>query len=366
MPEVMQDLNLNICLTYGEKMKEKGIVKWFNDAKGYGFVVTNSGDEIICEKWKIKSGGHLTLKELQEIEFVRGTLPDGRNFADEIEILKDDAVPPPVLKMNKGKVYCEEPFIIVFEDAVPVHICEQIKKKHIADGMNPYSGTQSRQESFAQVTEEVENRGISLGMDPNHYNIIATAIVNNIGIPYSFIEAIDIYNYNTGQYLDLHHDYPYAPQYINYYSHGGDRVGTGILYLNDDFIGGHTIFPKLGVDIHPKAGSILYFKQSYDDEAINWSTIHESSLITQGTKWVASCFFSESERIGFTDRRDFVPEENPPLINEFYVKKFMEIQRGNVQLWRKLKNLEMNPEMKQVIENQMGEDFFKNLDDLIK
>jgi hypothetical protein len=61
-----------------------------------------------------------------------------------------------------------------------------------------------------------------------------------------------------------------------------------------------------------------------------------------------------------------VPEENPKLTDEFYVKKFMEIQRGNVQLWRKLKNLEMNETMKKEIEKTMGEDFFKNLDDLIK
>jgi len=358
----MQGLVQNIYLTYGDRM-EKGIVTWFNDAKGFGFVRTDQGDEIICDKKHLITEPK-TMKELQEIWFQRITV-NGRDLATSISVIKDDAISKPILSMKKCKVYSENPFIAVFEDVVPVEVCKEIINKHILDGMNPNSGGQSRQESYTQVTEDVENRGISLGMDPHHYNIIARTIVDNIGIPYSYIEAIDIYNYEVGQFLDLHHDYPYDPEQINYYSHGGDRVGTGILYLNDNFDGGITSFPKLGVHIRPKAGSMLYFKQGYEDEAVNWSTIHESTLITKGTKWVASCFFSESERIGFTDRENFVPQENPQLRNEFYVKKFMDIQRGNVQLYRKLKNLETSP-LRTKVEEVLGVDFFKNIDDLVK
>jgi prolyl 4-hydroxylase len=342
---------------------ETGIVTWFNDAKGFGFAKTEKGDEIICTKQQIISELK-TLKERQKISFERMSM-NNKFFASNISVIQEDAVPIPQLKMNKGKVYLDHPLIIVFEDVVAPEICKRIINKHINDSMNPYSGKQSRQESFTQVTEDVENRGISLGMDPYHYNIISKTIVDNCGFPYSNIEAIDIYNYVTGQYLDLHHDYPYDPKQINYYSHGGDRVGTGILYLNDDFDGGITRFPKLGVDIKPKTGSLLYFKQGYDEET-NWSTIHESTKVTRGTKWVASCFFSETERIGFTDRKDFIPQENPVFTDAFYIKKFMEIQRGNVQLWRKLKDIEENLELKLKIEKQLGKDFFNKIDDLIK
>lgn len=343
---------------------EKGIVIWFNDAKGFGFVKTDKGEELICDKWHMKTVP-MTMKERQEISFEREVI-NGKDIARYVSVLRDDAVLAPDLKIAEGKIYCQEPFIIVFENAVPGHICDEIIAKHINDGMNPDSGYQSRQESYAQVTEEVENRGISLGMDPYHYHIIASTIVNNVGIPYSFIEAIDIYNYEEGQFLDLHHDYPYDPRQINYYSHGGDRVGTGILYLNDDIEGGETHFPKLGVTIKPKKGSLLYFKQSYNDESINWSTIHESTKITKGTKWIASCFFSAGERIGFTDRKDFIKNENVEITEPFYLNKFMEIQRANVNLWRKLKNITENPKLKSQIEKDLGDDFFDNIDDLVK
>lgn len=343
--------------------RETGIVQWFNDAKGFGFVETERGDQIICEKWYMTHEPR-TMKEHQRISF-RREVWEGRDVARDITVEEHDAVAPPVLNMNEGRVFCEEPLILVFDNAVPEKICDEIVEKHIADGMNPNSGKQSRQESYTQVTEDVEQRGISLGMDPHHYNIIANAIVENCGFPHALIEAIDIYNYDVGRYLDLHHDYPYFPDKINYYSHGdNDRVGTGILYLNDDYEGGTTHFPQLGVDVKPKKGSLLYFKQCYD-EPTNWSTIHESTVIKQGTKWIASCFFSERERVGFTDRSEFMPEENPTFDEPFYVKKFMEIQRGNVQLYRKLKKLEES-DLKETIKKELGEDFFDKIDDLLK
>jgi hypothetical protein len=43
----------------------------------------------------------------------------------------------------------------------------------------------------------------------------------------------------------------------------------------------------------------------------------------------------------------------------------MDIQRGNVQLYRKLKNLETSP-LRTKVEEVLGVDFFKNIDDLVK
>lgn len=265
----------------------------------------------------------------------------------------------------KEVVYLDKPNITVFEDVIPPEVCDEIVAKHIADTMNPDSGGQSRQESYAQVTERVENRGISKGMDPYHYDILASAIVKYSKIPFSHIEAIDIYNYEPGCYLDMHHDYPYDPRQINYYRNGGDRVGTGIFFLTDDFEGGITSFPMLGVDIQPKKGSYLYFRQSYD-EATNWSTIHESSQITNGVKWIASCFFSDRPRVGYSPRDFDMQNDNPEFTEPFYIKKFMDIQQTNIILWRKLKQLNDNPELDRLIKEQYGDDFFDGIEEYIR
>jgi CspA family cold shock protein len=50
--------------------KEQGKVKWFNNAKGYGFIERASGGDIFVHYSSIKLDGYRTLKEGQAVEFV--------------------------------------------------------------------------------------------------------------------------------------------------------------------------------------------------------------------------------------------------------------------------------------------------------
>ena len=48
-----------------------GTVKWFNDAKGYGFITPEGGGEDLFAHFKeIQGSGFKTLKEGQRVEFV--------------------------------------------------------------------------------------------------------------------------------------------------------------------------------------------------------------------------------------------------------------------------------------------------------
>jgi CspA family cold shock protein len=56
--------------TSGEDVvKEKGIVKWFNAAKGYGFIQRASGDDVFVHFSAIQANGYRTLDEGAEVEF---------------------------------------------------------------------------------------------------------------------------------------------------------------------------------------------------------------------------------------------------------------------------------------------------------
>lgn len=50
-------------------MKEKGRVKWFNDAKGYGFISRDNGPDVFVHHSAIQGDGFRTLEENQEVEF---------------------------------------------------------------------------------------------------------------------------------------------------------------------------------------------------------------------------------------------------------------------------------------------------------
>lgn len=46
-----------------------GIVKWFNDAKGYGFIQTEAGNDVFVHFSAISGSGHRSLSEGQQVNF---------------------------------------------------------------------------------------------------------------------------------------------------------------------------------------------------------------------------------------------------------------------------------------------------------
>ncbi|MDO4894505.1 cold-shock protein [Moraxella sp.] len=50
--------------------REQGTVKWFNDAKGFGFIQRSTGEDVFVHFRSIQSEGYRSLKEGQAVEFV--------------------------------------------------------------------------------------------------------------------------------------------------------------------------------------------------------------------------------------------------------------------------------------------------------
>jgi CspA family cold shock protein len=48
---------------------ETGTVKWFNDAKGYGFISRQSGEDVFVHFSAIQAGGFRSLQEGQTVQF---------------------------------------------------------------------------------------------------------------------------------------------------------------------------------------------------------------------------------------------------------------------------------------------------------
>ena len=70
----------------GDNPKATGIVKWFNDAKGFGFITPDGGGEDLFAHFSaIQSNGFKTLAEGQRVSFDITTGPKGKQ-ASNIQI----------------------------------------------------------------------------------------------------------------------------------------------------------------------------------------------------------------------------------------------------------------------------------------
>lgn len=64
--------------------RETGTVKWFNDAKGFGFISRESGDDVFVHFRSIQGSGFKTLQEGQKVSFVVARGQKGLQ-ADQVE-----------------------------------------------------------------------------------------------------------------------------------------------------------------------------------------------------------------------------------------------------------------------------------------
>ena len=55
----------------------QGTVKWFNDKKGYGFIVTDAGKDVFVHHSAIEGEGYKTLKEGDNVKFEGVAGPKG-------------------------------------------------------------------------------------------------------------------------------------------------------------------------------------------------------------------------------------------------------------------------------------------------
>jgi CspA family cold shock protein len=64
------------------QMKEKGTVKWFNAAKGYGFIQRENGEDVFVHFSAIQSEGYRSLDEGSRVEFEVTRGPKGLQAAN--------------------------------------------------------------------------------------------------------------------------------------------------------------------------------------------------------------------------------------------------------------------------------------------
>jgi prolyl 4-hydroxylase len=110
-----------------------------------------------------------------------------------------------------------------------------------------------------------------------------------IGVPVTHQEPTNILHYTSGQEYKPHFDFidPGVAHFARELQTVGQRTVTFLIYLNDDYDGGATTFPRLGWSFKGKAGDALAFWNVTDGRP-DPRTLHAGTPTINGAKWLLS------------------------------------------------------------------------------
>jgi prolyl 4-hydroxylase len=117
------------------------------------------------------------------------------------------------------------------------------------------------------------------------------------GKPMEHTEDLQIVRYQPGTYYKEHHDACCADSRAcaEFENKGGQRVGTLLVYLNDEFTDGETHFPNLNVKMKAPPGSAIFFNPLGSEDKCHPNALHAGLPISSGTKYVCNAWVRESE-----------------------------------------------------------------------
>jgi hypothetical protein len=128
--------------------------------------------------------------------------------------------------------------------------------------------------------------------------LIRARLAGAAGVAVEMLESPEVLHYEVGQQYRLHVDYFHvaSPRLAEHVQIHGQRVKTALVYLNDNYAGGETAFPRLGVSFRGGAGDALIFDNVDAQGSGDLNTAHQGSAPTQGEKWLLSQWIRDKSR----------------------------------------------------------------------
>ena len=101
-----------------------------------------------------------------------------------------------------------------------------------------------------------------------------------------------VLHYAEGEEITEHFDFvdPHVPDYEQEIAQRGQRIATFLIYLNDDYGGGETDFPRVGVSHKGRMTQGIVFINALPDGGADVRTLHAGRPPQRGEKWIVSQF----------------------------------------------------------------------------
>ncbi len=191
-----------------------------------------------------------------------------------------------------GRELSADPQIRAFDSLLSPQICDWIM-----DRASPrltraevYDAVNKRNIVGQTRTNRVANFGLS---DVELLDVLVQVRMSLASrIPMNHMEAPAVLHYAVGEESTNHYDFvsPTTPNYADEIARNGQRIATFLIYLNDDYDGGATDFPTLGICHKGQRGQGLLFINALPDLQPDMRMLHAGRPPTRGEKWIVSQF----------------------------------------------------------------------------
>lgn len=212
--------------------------------------------------------------------------------AADVEIAADDAVESDVAawRSSERRVFSESPLVEVYPGVAPDlwrhHVIANARPSlHRAHVKDAQSGRRIRDPMRTNTVALVD-----LWRSDLIYYALSARIASATGDPIYHQEPPNILNYRPGQTYQPHFDFinPDVPSFENELLVQGQRTKTPLIYLNDNYEGGATTFPKANCAYKGVAGDLLVLHNTCANGEPDRQSLHIGSPPTSGEKWVFS------------------------------------------------------------------------------
>ena len=203
--------------------------------------------------------------------------------------------------MNKEIIY-NIPLVIAYYDFLTSGECKSIidtidSEEYVSallystvtDNLTVHESTHRTNSTYVDSTKKL----LQLEMKITDFVNTELNSFNGKHTEYNTEIPLKIQKYEVGEQYKLHLDHFNIQKKV----FNNDRLATCILYLNDDFEGGHTFFKHLDISIKPKTGMMLFFKYDSKYRHQNFRTLHAGLPVESGTKYIISAFIREGSEI---------------------------------------------------------------------
>lgn len=160
--------------------------------------------------------------------------------------------------------------------------------------------TKDKYEKMSVVGGEEKNNGariadgVWLSNDSETSKVIKERISKVTNLPTENMENVHVVKYELGGEYKPHFDYFNVKSHAKQLERGGQRIKSVLVYLNDDFEGGETQFPKLKLTVKPQIGKLIVWDNVLEGKE-NPNSIHAGLPVTKGTKYIMIVWIRENK-----------------------------------------------------------------------